>query len=51
MATILRSIIETRINRLTEKRDAALKNKDYNQVWVLNMKIDNAINRLFTYSY
>ena len=51
MATIMRTIIEARINRLTEKRDEAIKRKDYDRAWVLNMAIDNAINRLITYSY
>ena len=51
MAYIFCSIIEARINRFIEKRDKALRNKNYDRVWVLNMKIDNAINRMSTYSY
>lgn len=51
MASIMRTIIEARIGRLTDKRNEAFRNKDYDRVWVLNMKIDNAINRLITYSY
>lgn len=51
MAFIAREIIQSRIERLVEKRDNAIKNKDYKKVWQLNMKIDKNMNRLVSFSY
>lgn len=51
MAFIAREIIQNRIERLIEKRDEAARNKNYNRVWELNMKIDKNMNRLVTFSY
>lgn len=51
MAFIACTIIENKINNLMRKRDVALKHKDYDRVWKLNMEIDNCVNRLTTWSY
>ena len=51
MAFIAQSIIEARIDKLIERRDNAIRNKDYSKVWVLNMKIDKNRNRLVSFSY
>ena len=51
MAFIAREIIQSRIERLMEKRDIAIQNKDYKKAWQLNMKIDKNKNRLVTFSY
>lgn len=51
MAFIAREFIQNRIERLVEKRDEAVKNKNYKKVWELNMKIDKNMNRLVTFSY
>lgn len=51
MAFIARGIIQNRIERLVEKREDAMKNKDYKKVWELNMKIDKNMNRLVSFSY
>ena len=51
MAIIAQAIIEAKIGRLTRKRDEALKRKDYDQVWILNMSIDKNINRLVSFCY
>lgn len=47
---LAREIVHSRIERLIEKRDAALRNKDYKKVWILNMKIDKNVNRLISFS-
>ena len=51
MAIIAQMITEAKINNLIRKRDIAIQNKDYDKVWVLNMQIDNHMNRLVTLSY
>lgn len=51
MAYIAEVIIGARIRSLTERRDEALRRKDYDRVWELNMKIDRNINRLVRNSY
>lgn len=51
MGAIARAIIETKIDRLIEKRDKALQKEDYERVWILNLKIDKHISELISYSY
>lgn len=51
MIFILQTITESRIRRLIDKRDIAIRNKDYDQAWLYNLKIDKNINRLTTLSY
>ena len=51
MAYIARAIIEAKIDKLTQKRDAAIRNKNYDRAWKLNMEIDANINRLISFSY
>lgn len=51
MAFIACTLIESRIDNLIRKRDEALENKDYDRVWMLNMKIDKNVNRLVSFSY
>ena len=51
MAFVAREIIQTRIERLIEKREEALRNNDCRKVWILNMKIDKNMNRLVSFSY
>lgn len=45
MANIVSSIFEARIRSLIKKRDAAIRNKDYEQAGRLNQKIDNNVSR------
>ena len=45
MAYIVSKIFEARINSLIKKRDEAIRNRDYERVAILNMKISNNINR------
>lgn len=47
---ILREIVQARTERLIEKRDVAIRNKDYRKVWILNMKIDKSVNTLISLS-
>ena len=51
MLTIIRAIIEARINHLTAKREEAIRNKDYDKAWILKMKIDKNIGYMFRCSY
>lgn len=48
---IAREIIEARINSLIKKRDAAVKCRDYDRAWKLNMAIDRNIYRLSGLTY
>lgn len=48
---IAREIIRMRTERLIEKRNEAIQNKDYRKVWILNTKIDKNRNRLISFSY
>ena len=48
---IVREIIQARTERLIEKREEAIRHKNYKQVWILNMKIDKNVNRLISFSY
>ncbi len=49
MAYIVSSIIEARINNLIVKRDDAIRRRDYERAWMLNMSIDRNINRLIAF--
>lgn len=49
MAYIVSSIIEARINSLIRERDQAIRDKDYDRAWRMNMKISNNISRLIAY--
>lgn len=51
MATVVQSIFEARIERLTLKRDEAIRRRDYHTAWLMNMKIDKNINRLAAFNY
>lgn len=51
MAYIACAILEAKIGRLTQKRDEALKSKNYDRAWKLNMEIDKNINRLTSFCY
>lgn len=51
MAFIAREIIQSRIEKLIEKRDTAIRHKDYDKVWRLNMKINKNVNRMISFSY
>lgn len=51
MMYIARVIIEDRIVNLTKKRDEALRRKDYDRAWKLNMKIENNMTRMINCSY
>lgn len=50
MCYIARTIIEARIHSLIKKRDTALRNKDYEQAWIINMAIDKNRNRVISLS-
>ena len=51
MMYMARLITEARTNRLIEKRDQAIRNKDYDSAWKLDMKINKNVNRLISFSY
>ena len=51
MLFIMRTIIEAKIDNLIRKRDEAIRNKDYDRAWVLNMKIDKYVTRMINVSY
>ena len=51
MLSIICAIIEARIDYLTMKREEAIRNKDYDKAWILRLKIDKNIGRLFRCSY
>jgi len=48
---IARELTEARINSLIRKRDTAIRNKDYDRVWKINMAIDRNIYRLSGLTY
>ena len=45
------SILEYKIERWVDKRNCALALGKNDEVWKLNMKIDNARNRIMTWSF
>lgn len=47
---IARDIIEARTRSLIKKRDDAIRNKDYDKAWVLNMAIDKNVSRVTSLS-
>lgn len=51
MAFIAETIIGAQISNLIKRRDDAIRRKDYDRVWMLNMRIDKSINRLVRNSY
>lgn len=51
MAFIMQSIFEARIERLIEKRDDAIRRKDHDTAWKMNMKIDKNVHRLTVFNY
>lgn len=51
MAFIARLITEAKIERLYRERNYALRNKDYDRVWAINMQISNCMNQMVTLSY
>ena len=51
MFTIARAIVEAKIDRLIQKRENAIKNGDYEQAWILRIKIDKYVTRMINLSY
>lgn len=47
---ILREIVQARTERLIEKRERAIQNKDYRKVWILNTKINKSVNTMISLS-
>lgn len=47
MLSIIRAVIEARIDYLTMKREEAIRDKDYEKAWILKLKIDKTIGHLF----
>ena len=48
---IVCNIIEARIINLIKKREDAIRKKDYERAWILDMRITKNMNRLVTNSY
>lgn len=48
---MIAAIVEARINSLIRKREIALRKKDYDRVWKINMAIDRNIYRLSGLTY
>lgn len=51
IAAIATMIVEARINSLIRKREIALRKKDYDRVWKINMAIDRNVCRLGGLTY
>ena len=45
----VRNVIEADTKRLIRKRDRALANRDYEKVWIINMRIDKNIKHLISW--
>lgn len=48
---IIRAIIEAKIDRLTQKRESAIENGDYERAWLLQLEIDKYVTKMISASY